>query len=64
MVQRYREPLSPGVEEIREHLAYGWLVPGNEHENTVITLSTVFVDLVTASTSTNAVDKLAQSLTT
>ncbi len=64
LVQRYREPLSPGVEEIREHLAYGWLVPGNEHENTVITLSTVFIDLVTASTSTNAVDKLAQSLTT
>ncbi len=64
LVQRYREPLSPGVEEIREHVAYGWLVSGSDHANAVITLSTVFVDLVAAGKWIIAVDELARSLTT
>lgn len=63
LVQRYRESLAPGVEEIREHLAYGWLV-ADHAKGTVLTMSTVFVDLVAASTWTTAVDELAQSLTT
>ncbi|MGI9004031.1 MAG: hypothetical protein ACR2GH_20680 [Pseudonocardia sp.] len=63
LVQRYRELLSPGVEEIREHVAYGWLVSGSDHEDVVVTVSTAFVDLVAASTWITAVDELAQSLT-
>jgi len=63
LVQRYREPLAPGVEEIREHLAYGWLV-ADHAKGTVLTMSTVFVDLVAAGTWTAAVDELAKSLTT
>jgi len=47
----------------REHLAYGWLLPDQGHD-TVLTLSTVFVDLVAAGTSTATVDELARSLTT
>jgi len=64
LVQRYREPLCPGVEEIREHVAYGCLVAGSDHENVVVTVSTVFVDLVAAGTWITAVDELARCLTT
>ena len=63
LVQRYREPLSPGVEEIHEHVAYGCLVAGSDHENVVVTVSTVFVDLVAAGKWITAVDELAQCLT-
>jgi len=63
LVQRYREPLSPGVEEIREHVAYGCLVAGSNHENVVVTVSTVFVDLVAAGKWITAVDELARCLT-
>lgn len=63
LVQRYREPLSPGVEEIREHVAYGWLVAEGS-DTIVVTLSTVFVDLVAAGTWVTVVDELARSLVT
>jgi len=54
-----REPLSPGVEEIREHVAYGWLVSASNHEKVVVTVSAVFVDLVAAGKWITAVDGLA-----
>lgn len=63
LVQRYREPLSPGIEEIREHIAYGWLVT-HHGDDTVVILSTLFVDLVAAGEWLTAVDELAQCLTT
>ena len=63
LVQRYREPLSPGVEEIRQHLVYGWLV-AEGGDTTVVTVSTIFIDLVAAGTWTTAVDQLTRSLTT
>ncbi|MGH3693495.1 MAG: hypothetical protein ACRDRX_05775 [Pseudonocardiaceae bacterium] len=59
LVQRYREPLSPEVAQIREHMAYGWLVLGSA-QNTVVLASTAFVDLVAAGTWTTAVDEMAR----
>jgi len=64
LVQRYGEPLSPDAAEIRDHVAYGWLVSGNDHEKVVVTVSTVFVDLVAAGKWITAVDELARCLTT
>jgi hypothetical protein len=58
LVQRYREPLSPGVEEIRDHVAYGWLVADR-----AVFVSTTFIDLVDAGIWINAVDELARSAT-
>ncbi len=64
VVQRYGEPLAPdGVVEIRDHVAYGWLVADRDQTKVVIA-STAFVDLVAAGTWITAVDELAQSLTT
>lgn len=63
LVQRYREPLSPGVEEIREHVVYGRLIAEGSNSS-VVTVSTVFVDLVAAGKWITAVDDLARSLTT
>jgi hypothetical protein len=57
LVQRYREPLSPGVEEVRDHVAYGWLTG-----NRVVVASTTFVDLVAAGNWTTTVDELARSV--
>lgn len=57
LVQRYREPLSPGVEEIRDHVAYGWLA-GNE----AVIVSTTFVDLVATDRWITMVDELAHSV--
>jgi hypothetical protein len=57
LVQRHREPLSPGVEEIRDHIAYGWLVA-----NRVVVASTTFVDLVAGGIWTASVDDLARSV--
>lgn len=64
LVQRYREPLCPGVEEIRDHVAYGCLAAGNDQGKVVVTVSTVFVDLVAAGTWIRKVDELARRLTT
>ena len=64
LVQRYGEPLSPDAAEIRDHVAYGWLVSGNDHEKVVVTVSTVFVDLVAAGKWITAVDEFARCLTT
>lgn len=63
LVQRYRHPQSAGVDEIRQHIAYGWLAPRSDHHTIVVTLSTVFIDLVAAGTWITAVDELARSLT-
>jgi hypothetical protein len=59
LVQRYREPVSPGVEQVREHIVFAWLFTPEE---TVVTLSTTFVDLAVAQIWQPAVDELAQSL--
>ncbi|MGH3871886.1 MAG: hypothetical protein ACRDSR_10305 [Pseudonocardiaceae bacterium] len=61
LVQRYREPVSAEVAEIRDHVAYGWLVTGHTR-TTVVIASTIFVDLVTAGTWITAVDELARSV--
>ncbi|MGH3773332.1 MAG: hypothetical protein ACRDRW_18375 [Pseudonocardiaceae bacterium] len=53
LVQRYREPISPEAAEIRDHVAYGWLVA----QTTVVVASTAFVDLVAAGTWITAVDE-------
>lgn len=63
LAQRYGEPLSPDAAEIRDHVAYSWLVSGSDHENAVVTVSTLFVDLVAAGKWITAVDELARSLT-
>jgi hypothetical protein len=56
LVQRYREPLSPDVAEIREHVAYGWLA--TDHAQTMVLLaSTTFVDLVAAGSWIAAIDE-------
>lgn len=57
LVQRYREPLSPGVEEVRDHVAYGWLV-GNQ----AVIVSTTFVDLVATERWITMVDDLGRSV--
>lgn len=62
LVQRYREPCSSGVEEVREHVAYGWLVAGRDQINIVVA-STTFIDLVAAGTWIGALDELARSAT-
>ncbi len=62
LVQRYREPLDAGVDEIREHIAYGWLVADHDH-TTVEIASTTFVDLVAAGVWITAIDTLARSAT-
>ena len=62
LVQRYREPLGPGVEEIRDHVAYGCLVAGSDRDTVVVVVSTVFVDLVAAGTWIIVVDELARRL--
>lgn len=64
LVQRYREPLGPGAEEIRDHVAYGCLVAGSDRDTVVVIVSTVFVDLVAAGTWITVVDELARCLTT
>lgn len=56
LVQRYREPLSPDVAEIRDHIAYGWLV-ADHAQTTVVVASTAFVDLVAAGSWITAVDE-------
>lgn len=61
LVQRYGEPLSPDVAEIRDHIAYGWLV-ADRAQSTVAIASTVFVDLVAAGTWITAVDEVARSV--
>lgn len=63
LVQRYHEPFSTGVVEVRDHVSYGWLVSGSGAETIVVTVSTVFVDLVAAGSWIIAVDELARSLT-
>ncbi len=64
MVQRYREPLSPEVAEIREHILYGWLPTGDarngDARNTVVLASTAFLDLVAAGNWAIAVDEMAR----
>ena len=60
LIQRYREPLSPGVEQVREHVIYAWLLPDDD---SVVTVSTTFVDLVAAGIWRDALDELALSLT-
>jgi hypothetical protein len=62
LVQRYREPLSPDVAEIRDHVAYGWLI-ADPTQNTVVIASTAFVDLVAAGTWLTEIDALARSVT-
>ncbi len=57
LVQRYREPLSADVAEIRDHVAYSWLV-ADHAQTTVVVASTAFIDLVAAGTWTTAVDEL------
>ncbi len=64
LVQRYEEPLSADAAEIRDQVVYGWLVAGSDHENIVVTVSAVFVDLVAAGKWITTVDELARSLTT
>ena len=59
LVQRYREPVSPGVEQVREHIVFAWLF---EPEEAVVTLSTTFVDLAAADTWQPVVEELARSL--
>lgn len=56
LVQRYREPLSSDVAEIRDHVAYGWLV-ADLRQTTVVVASTAFIDLVAAGTWITAVDE-------
>jgi hypothetical protein len=56
LVQRYREPLSADVAEIRDHVAYGWLV-ADHAQTTVVVASTAFSDLVAAGTWIAAVDE-------
>ena len=63
LVQRYGEPLSPDAVEIRDHVAYGWLVADRDRTRVVIA-STAFVDLVAAGKWITAVDELARCLTT
>ena len=62
LVQRYGEPLSPDAAEIRDHVAYGWLVADHD-QTSVVVASTAFVDLVAAGTWITAVDELARSAT-
>jgi len=56
LVQRYREPLSADVAEIRDHITYGWLV-ADHAQTTVVVASTAFIDLVAAGTWITAVDE-------
>jgi hypothetical protein len=62
LVQRYREPLSAGVDGIREHVAYGWLVTDHVCPAVVIA-STTFIDVVAAGSWITALDELACSAT-
>lgn len=62
LVQRYGEPLAPDAAEIRDHIAYGWLVADRDQTRVVIA-STAFVDLVAAGTWITAIDELARSVT-
>ncbi|MGH3886010.1 MAG: hypothetical protein ACRDSZ_05450 [Pseudonocardiaceae bacterium] len=62
LVQRYGEPLTPDTAEIRDHVAYGWLVADRD-QITVVIASTTFVDLVAAGTWITAIDELARSVT-
>ena len=57
LVQHYREPLSADVAEIRDHVAYGWLV-ADLRQTTVVVASTAFVDLVAAGAWITAADEL------
>lgn len=56
LVQRYRKPLSAAVAEIRDHLAYGWLV-ADHAQTTVVVASTTFVDLIAAGIWIPAIDE-------
>ena len=58
LVQRYGEPLSSDTAEIRDHVAYGWLVDG-----CAVIASTTFLDLVAAGSWITTVDELARSTT-
>lgn len=62
LVQRYGEPLAPDTAEIRDHVAYGWLV-ADRTQSVVVIASTTFVDLVAAGTWITAIDELARSVT-
>lgn len=62
LVQRYRQPLSPDMAEIRDHVAYGWLVADRDQIRMVLA-STTFVDLAAAGTWITAIDELARSVT-
>lgn len=63
LVQRYGDPLAPEAVEIRDQVAYGWLVADRDQARVVVA-STAFVDLVAAGKWITAVDELAQCLTT
>lgn len=58
LVQRYREPLSPDAAEIRDHVAYGWVVADHAQNTTVAVASTTLIDLVAAGTWIAAIDEL------
>jgi hypothetical protein len=47
MIQRYREPVNPEVEQVREHEAYVWILADYDGPM-LVTLSTTYLDLVAA----------------
>lgn len=61
LIQRYRAPIEPGIEQVQELIAHTWVVHDGDGHHLVI-IATSFTDLVNAGEWRPAVDELAQSL--
>jgi hypothetical protein len=61
MIQRYREPVSPGEEQILENETYAWVLEDYDGPM-LVTLSTSYVDLVAAGRWRPELTALASSL--
>jgi hypothetical protein len=61
LVQRYREPISPEEEQVKEHEAYAWVLDDYDGPM-LVTLSTTYTDLVDAGDWRSELAELASTL--
>lgn len=61
LIQRYRAPIEPGIEQVQELIAHAWIIHDGDGPR-LVTIAASFTDLVNAVEWRPAIDELAQSL--